>query len=221
MAPTCTDPNLNTTFALDEDAGVIGPLPDTFRYPSRKGWDEFFGYGRLDALQVGRSRRRRAGSRRRRASPRRNGSSRSTPSESSFDARRLRRRAQRATPAASKSRRARSRTTPRPPPRATSHSVPSSYCDGTTRAQQAVQRTARDRQHGDARGDVPERRPDLVQRQRERRPRLNTVLQRAPQHAALRVHRTRRRRDRAGRGRAEDDRRGPPPAVPAPRRRKC
>jgi hypothetical protein len=51
MAPTCTDPNLNSTFAADEDAGVIGPLPDTFRYPSRKGWDEFFGYGRLDAFK--------------------------------------------------------------------------------------------------------------------------------------------------------------------------
>jgi hypothetical protein len=51
MAPTCTDPNLNSTFATDENGGVIGPLPDTFRYPSRKGWDEFFGYGRLDAYK--------------------------------------------------------------------------------------------------------------------------------------------------------------------------
>jgi hypothetical protein len=51
MAPTCTDPNLNSTFAADEDGGVIGPLPDTTRYPSRKGWDEFFGYGRLDAFK--------------------------------------------------------------------------------------------------------------------------------------------------------------------------
>jgi hypothetical protein len=52
MAPTCTDPNLNSTFAADEDGGVIGPLPDTTRYPSRKGWDEFFGYGRLDAFKA-------------------------------------------------------------------------------------------------------------------------------------------------------------------------
>ena len=51
MAPTCTDPNLNSTFASDENGGVIGPLPDTSRYPSRKGWDEFFGYGRLDAFK--------------------------------------------------------------------------------------------------------------------------------------------------------------------------
>jgi len=51
MAPTCTDPNLNSTFATDENGGVIGPLPDTTRYPSRKGWDEFFGYGRLDAFK--------------------------------------------------------------------------------------------------------------------------------------------------------------------------
>jgi hypothetical protein len=52
MAPTCTDPNLNSTFAADENGGVIGPLPDTSRYPSRKGWDEFFGYGRLDAYKA-------------------------------------------------------------------------------------------------------------------------------------------------------------------------
>jgi hypothetical protein len=51
MAPTCTDPNLNSTFAADENGGVVGPLPDTTRYPSRKGWDEFFGYGRLDAFK--------------------------------------------------------------------------------------------------------------------------------------------------------------------------
>jgi hypothetical protein len=51
MAPGCTDPNLNTTFAADENGGVIGPLPDTVRYPSRKGFDEFFGFGRLDAYK--------------------------------------------------------------------------------------------------------------------------------------------------------------------------
>jgi Subtilase family len=51
MAPGCTDPNLNTIFATDEQAGVEGPLPDTFRYPSRKGFDEFFGYGRIDAYK--------------------------------------------------------------------------------------------------------------------------------------------------------------------------
>ena len=52
MAPTCTDPNLNSVFAPDEYGGVIGPLPDTFRFPSRRGWDEFFGYGRLDAYKA-------------------------------------------------------------------------------------------------------------------------------------------------------------------------
>jgi hypothetical protein len=52
MAPSCTDPNLNTTFAADENGGIEGNLPDTFRYPSRKGWDEFFGYGRLDAYKA-------------------------------------------------------------------------------------------------------------------------------------------------------------------------
>ncbi|HMC71146.1 MAG TPA: S8 family serine peptidase, partial [Mycobacteriales bacterium] len=52
MAPSCTDPNLNTTFAADENGGVVGPLPDTVRYPSRKGFDEFFGFGRLDAYKA-------------------------------------------------------------------------------------------------------------------------------------------------------------------------
>ncbi|MBV8981031.1 MAG: hypothetical protein JO086_09050, partial [Acidimicrobiia bacterium] len=49
--PTCTDPNLNTTFAPDMVGGVLGPAPDTFQYPARKGWDEFYGYGRLNAYK--------------------------------------------------------------------------------------------------------------------------------------------------------------------------
>ena len=51
MAPTCTDPNSNSIFATDEKGGVEGPLPDTIRFPSRKGFDEFFGYGRIDAYK--------------------------------------------------------------------------------------------------------------------------------------------------------------------------
>jgi hypothetical protein len=51
MAPTCTDPNLNTVFAADENGGIEGTLPDTFLYPTRKGFDEFTGYGRLDAYK--------------------------------------------------------------------------------------------------------------------------------------------------------------------------
>jgi hypothetical protein len=47
--PTCTDPNLNTTFAADMLGGVLGPAPDTFQYPARKGFNEFYGYGRLNA----------------------------------------------------------------------------------------------------------------------------------------------------------------------------
>ena len=46
-APTCTDPNLNTVFAPDLAAGIDGPA--THRYHARKGYDEFFGYGRLNA----------------------------------------------------------------------------------------------------------------------------------------------------------------------------
>jgi hypothetical protein len=49
--PTCTDPNLNTTFAPDMAGGVLGPLPDTSQYPARKGFDEFYGYGRLNAYK--------------------------------------------------------------------------------------------------------------------------------------------------------------------------
>jgi hypothetical protein len=51
-APTCTDPNANTTFnPLDptQPGGVIGP--DTSQYPARKGFDEFYGYGRLNAYK--------------------------------------------------------------------------------------------------------------------------------------------------------------------------
>jgi hypothetical protein len=51
MAPTCTDPNSNSVFAPDEKGGVEGPLPDTSRFPSRKGFDQFFGYGRIDAYK--------------------------------------------------------------------------------------------------------------------------------------------------------------------------
>jgi hypothetical protein len=49
--PTCTDPNLNTTFSADptQPGGVIGA--DTSQYPARKGFDEFYGYGRLNAYK--------------------------------------------------------------------------------------------------------------------------------------------------------------------------
>ncbi len=50
--PTCTDPNSNTTFATDMLGGVLGPAPDTFQYPARKGFDEFYGYGRLNAYKA-------------------------------------------------------------------------------------------------------------------------------------------------------------------------
>src|SRR5437588_9349987 len=52
MAASCTDPNLNSTFAADEKGGVVGPLPNTFRYPTRKGFDEMNGYGRIDAYKA-------------------------------------------------------------------------------------------------------------------------------------------------------------------------
>jgi hypothetical protein len=43
--PTCTDPNLNTL----SDRVDISPVADTKPYPARKGYDEFYGYGRLNA----------------------------------------------------------------------------------------------------------------------------------------------------------------------------
>lgn len=49
LTAQCTDPNLNTTFAADLNAGIVGPAPDTHRYHARKGFDEFYGYGRLNA----------------------------------------------------------------------------------------------------------------------------------------------------------------------------
>ena len=48
-APSCTDPNRQITFAPDQRGGVVGPLPHSQRYPARKGYDEFYGYGRLNA----------------------------------------------------------------------------------------------------------------------------------------------------------------------------
>ena len=51
MAPTCTDPNHNTPFASDLNGGVEGPYPTPTRYPARKGFDEFYGYGRLNAYK--------------------------------------------------------------------------------------------------------------------------------------------------------------------------
>jgi len=50
--PTCTDPN-TFTFAPDQNpptGQLIGsPLANSHRYPARKGFDEFYGYGRLNA----------------------------------------------------------------------------------------------------------------------------------------------------------------------------
>ncbi len=48
-ASSCTDPNRQITFAPDQHAGAVGPLPHSQRYPARKGYDEFYGYGRLNA----------------------------------------------------------------------------------------------------------------------------------------------------------------------------
>jgi len=52
--PTCTDPNHNTTFDTTEQNGgaVVSPLAESHRYPARKGFDEFYGYGRINAYKA-------------------------------------------------------------------------------------------------------------------------------------------------------------------------
>jgi hypothetical protein len=52
----CTDPNLNSVNPFR----LVAPFPATLRYPARKGYDEFYGYGRVnmntavDAVSAGR-----------------------------------------------------------------------------------------------------------------------------------------------------------------------
>ncbi len=50
--PTCTDPNSNSVFNPDQNLGLVLPLPKTTRYHARKGFDEFYGYGRLNAYNA-------------------------------------------------------------------------------------------------------------------------------------------------------------------------
>ncbi len=50
--PTCTDPNLNTVFSPLVEGGVDAPVPDSRRYHARRGFDEFYGYGRLNAYKA-------------------------------------------------------------------------------------------------------------------------------------------------------------------------
>src|SRR5207245_566376 len=50
--PGCTDPNLNTAFSPNLEAGIDLPAPHTTRYHARKGFDEFYGYGRLNAYKA-------------------------------------------------------------------------------------------------------------------------------------------------------------------------
>ena len=49
--PDCTDPNRNTVFSAEQNGGLVGPLAST-RYHARKGFDEFYGYGRLNAYSA-------------------------------------------------------------------------------------------------------------------------------------------------------------------------
>ncbi|MGI8920507.1 MAG: S8 family serine peptidase [Solirubrobacteraceae bacterium] len=51
--PACTDPNRNIAFSLQQNLGIDGGLlPNTRRYPARSGFDEFYGYGRLNAYRA-------------------------------------------------------------------------------------------------------------------------------------------------------------------------
>ncbi|HEU4979227.1 MAG TPA: FG-GAP-like repeat-containing protein [Solirubrobacteraceae bacterium] len=46
--PACTDPNLNAP----GNWAVVSPLVETRRYPARKGFDQFYGYGRVNAQRA-------------------------------------------------------------------------------------------------------------------------------------------------------------------------
>src|SRR5205085_11523521 len=50
--PTCTDPNVNSVFNADLAGGIDLPAPATHRYHARKGFHEFYGYGRLNAYKA-------------------------------------------------------------------------------------------------------------------------------------------------------------------------
>ncbi len=131
MAPTCTDPNLNTTFAADEDA-----RRDRARCPTRSATRRARA-GTSSSATAGwtptsRSKPRpRAGSRPKPTSPRPNGSSRWTRAKHRSPSTGTWTRAA-STPAAWKSPRARSRTTRPTSASGDFASVPSSYCDGST-----------------------------------------------------------------------------------------
>ncbi|MGI8557351.1 MAG: hypothetical protein ACR2ND_03410 [Solirubrobacteraceae bacterium] len=51
---TCTDPNSNFgSFSLEQNGGIdVSPLATTRRYPARHGFNEFYGYGRLNAQRA-------------------------------------------------------------------------------------------------------------------------------------------------------------------------
>ncbi|MDX6669538.1 MAG: hypothetical protein QOK04_2918 [Solirubrobacteraceae bacterium] len=52
MPATCTDPN-SFFWAADQNGGnEASPLATTHRYPAGKGFDEFYGYGRLNAYKA-------------------------------------------------------------------------------------------------------------------------------------------------------------------------
>ncbi|GAC1318213.1 MAG: hypothetical protein NVSMB25_07340 [Thermoleophilaceae bacterium] len=49
--PNCTDPN-SFVFGPEQNGGAVGPLANSRRYPARKGFNEFYGYGRLNAYKA-------------------------------------------------------------------------------------------------------------------------------------------------------------------------
>ena len=198
-------------------AAWSGPLPDTFRYPSRKGFDEFFGYGRIDAYKSvaggcagpdpARGRHHLAGM-----------VPADRPEPVVVRGRRLRQRARTSytcrvevAPGAAAQQRAQQRraatSSPSPRPTATARACTRSRYNGLL----ATVSTATLKSlfpHGDPSSFTGNENggPGLTQTSNGR---PNTL----PYAFTVRVvveHRRRRRR-------ARDDRRGPPPAVPAPR----
>ncbi len=186
--PGCTDPN-----RLSADAAanrpVVSPLATSRSYPARKGFDEFYGYGRVNMVKCDRRRRQRARSRPRPRSPRRTGTRTSTRTRPTFPVR-----GQvyaRGRPyscqvyVAPGSEPNNGFTTDIPP--GDFQLVSSNWCDGAQPLVR-VRRRARERRRRRAEGALPCHRGRL---QRPRAVARAAQLQRAPEHRAVRLRRAR------------------------------
>ena len=83
-APDCTDPNLHTRRA---QPAVVSPVRGHEALPGAQGFDEFYGYGRLERASGRRGGRATARSRRRPRSRRRTGTTQIDPAQATIDVR--------------------------------------------------------------------------------------------------------------------------------------